>query len=91
MATAQPTYHRKTVEVLDAGNRRFLIKSGNGAGHNYAMERALGKLVRRVGAVIERTGYGSVVYLQFPPLSRSTGKSCDLITTQVLADFIANQ
>lgn len=89
MATAQPTYHSKTVEVLPAGERRFLIKCGNGTGHNYAMERALSKLVHRVGATIQRTGYGSTAYLQLPEYSKATGARCDTLTAQNLADFIA--
>ena len=91
MATAQPTYHKNTIEVLEAGERRFLIKSGDGNGHSYAMERALGKLVRRVGAIIERTGYGSIVYLQLPEFSKATRASCSNITAQILADFIASK
>lgn len=91
MATAMPKYHKNEVEVLPAGERRFLVKSGNGVGHSYSLERGLGKLMRRVGAVIERTGYGATVYITFPKVSKATGNSCDNITDAILAEFLASK
>jgi len=89
MAIATPTYYKGTIEVLPAGERRFLVKSGDGTGHSYAMDRALGKLVRRVGALIEHTGHGATVYLQLPVVSKATGADCSTLTAQNIADFIA--
>jgi hypothetical protein len=89
MTTTKAKYSNTIIEVYQAGNRRFLVKAGNN-GHSYILARALGKLQRRVGAVIENTGYACSKYILFPEFSKATGNPCDIITEQILADFIAN-
>jgi len=79
----------KPIEIREAGERRFYVKVSDGTGHHYDLERALGKLERRVGCTIERTGFGGIVYIQFPLESKATGVSCDRLSAQDLHCFIA--
>ena len=88
--TTTAKYSKTLVEVMQAGARRFRVRTGDGTGTSYLLNRALGKLVRRVGANIENTGCGAIKYIQFPQFSKTTGKECEVITEQLLGDFIAN-
>lgn len=89
MARANYQYCHGHVTVEPAGVRRFLIVAGNGNGRSYILKRALGKLKRRGGATVERTGHGSTVYLQLPETAKATGASFADTTAQDIADFIA--
>lgn len=90
MVSTKAKYSSTTIEVYKAGTRRFMVKTGDGTGTGYLLNRALGKLVRRAGASIENTGHGAVKYVTLPEYSKATGKTCNGITEQALADFIAN-
>ncbi len=87
--SATGKYDRTLITVDAAGPRRFRVRSGDGTGHSYTLERAIGKLTRRVGAIVERTGSGSIVYITFPWYSKATGASTDTITDKILAEWIA--
>ena len=90
MVQIKAKYSSTNIEVCQAGNRRFMVKTRDGTGTGYLLNRALEQLVRRIGAIIENTGHGAVKYVTLPEYSKTSGKTCDVITEQVLANFIAN-
>ena len=82
-------YSRTKIRVDPAGPRRFLVMVDGGRGHSYTLERAIGRLTRKVGATVERIGLGAAVYITFPKYSKATGAPTDAITDEILAKFIA--